>query len=243
MFPLLQKIFLLSGLLALIPGTGILAAEEAVSPGPPLALVSGTGKVLAVPDIAQLQVTIVTEAPQAQVAGAENAKKAEALVAAVKKFLKAGDTLKSMGYRITPLQTYGGQGQKPAITGYRASNSFQIIIKDPVRLGDLIDLAVRHGVNEIHGPLWEHSRLEALIQEASVQALHNARELAEALARSQGLKIKGLQRVSTRGRGIPYPREEGRMLAPAAGMEKVATPVEVGEQEIHASVEAVFALE
>ncbi len=243
MVAFLPKIFLLIGLLVLVPGTKVLAADEAAKPGPPLALVSGEGKVLAVPDIAQLQVTILTEAPQAQVAAAENAKKAEAFVAAAKKFLQAGDTLKSMGYRIMPLQTYGGQGKKPAITGYRASNNFQVTIKDPSRLGDLIDLAVRHGVNEIHGPFWEHSRLEALIQEASVQALQKAKELTEALAKSQGLKIKRLQKVSTRGRFFPIPREEARMLAPAAGVDKVATPIEVGEQEIRAAVEAVFELE
>jgi uncharacterized protein YggE len=243
MFALLQKIFLLIGFLVLIPGTQMLAGEEAVKPGPQVALVSGDGKVLAVPDIAQLQVTILTEAPQAQVAAAENAKKAEAFVAAAKKFLQAGDTLKSMGYRIMPLQTYGGQGKKPAITGYRASNSFQITIKDLTRLGDLIDLAVRQGVNEIQGPFWEHSRLETLIQEASVQALQKAKELAEALAKSQGLQIKRLLRVSTRGRGVPYPRDEARLMAPAAGAEKVATPIEVGEQEIRATVEAVFELE
>lgn len=243
MVAFIRKVFLLLGLLVLVPGTVVPAADEAAKPGPPLALVSGDGQVLAVPDIAQLQVTILTEAPQAQVAATENAKKAESFVTAVKKFLQPQDTLKSMGYRIVPLQTYGGQGKKPAITGYRASNSFQVKIKDPARLGDLIDLAVRHGVNEIHGPFWEHSRIDALIQEASVQALQKARDLAETLAKSQGLKIKRLQRVSTRGRSIPIPREEARMMAAAAGAEKVATPIEVGEQEIRAAVEAVFELE
>lgn len=223
---------------------GIAAAhEESGKTGVPVAMVSGEGKVMAVPDLATLQVTVLTEAPQAQAAAAENAKKAEALIAAMKKFLQPGDTLKSLGYRIMPLQTYGERGKKPTITGYRASNSFQVKMKDPSRLGDLIDLAVRQGANEIHGPFWEHTKIDSLIQDASVQALQKAQDLAEALAKSQGLKIKRLQKVSTRGRAVPYPRDEARMLAPAAGVEKVATPIEVGEQEIRASIEAVFELE
>lgn len=222
---------------------GVQAVEETTKPGQPVAIVNAEGHVLAVPDIAQLRVTIFTEAPQAQAAAAENAKKAEAFVTAGKKFLQAGDSFKSMGYRVMPLQTYGGQGKKPAITGYRASNSFQIKIKDPSRLGDLIDLAVRHGVNEINGPYWEHSRIDVLSQEAHVQALQKARELAESLAKSQGMKIKRLQKVAIRNRVLPFSREEARLMAPAAGAEQVATPIEVGEQEIQGTVEATFELE
>jgi uncharacterized protein YggE len=238
----INKLLLGCGL-ALFIWTFPAAAEEAAKNSPPLAFVSGEGQVLAVPDIAKLQVVILTEAPQAKAAAAENAKKAEAFVTAVKKFLQPGDTLKTMGYQVIPLKTFGEKNQKPAITGYRVSNSFQVTLKDVKRLGELIDLAVQHGVNEMHGPYWEHAKIEELIQEASVQALQKAKDLAAALAKSQGLKIKRLQRVSTRGRGMPFPREENRLMAPAAQMEKIATPIEVGEQEIRATVEAVFELE
>jgi uncharacterized protein YggE len=237
-----QVWWLVSLLLVAATGTTF-GGEEGYKPGPPLVMVNAEGQVLAVPDIAKLQVVIVTEAPQAQAAAAENAKKAEAFVSAAKKFLQPQDSLKSMGYRIVPLQTYGERGKKPAITGYRVSNNFQITIKDLSRLGDLIDLAVRQGVNEMYGPFWEHAKIDALTQEASVQALQKAKELAAALAASQGLKIKRLHKVSTRGRSIPVPREEGRMIAAAPGSDKIATPMEVGEQEIRAAVDAVFELE
>jgi len=239
----IQRVFWMMSLLCLAATAPTLGAEEGHKHGPPQALVSGEGQVLAVPDIAKLQVVILTEAPQAQTAAAENAKKAEAFVAAAKKFLQPQDALKSVGYRIVPLQTYGERGKKPAITGYRVSNNFQVTIKDLSRLGDFIDLAVRQGVNEMHGPFWEHSRMDVLIQEAGVQALQKAKDMAAALAASQGLKIKRLQRVSFRGRTVPVPREEARMLAAAPNSEKIATPMEVGEQEIRAAVDAVFELE
>ena len=161
----------------------------------------------------------------------------------MKKFLHEGDTVKSTGYRITPLYTYGERGKKPAITGYRASHGFQVNIKELARLGDLIDLAVQHGVNEIQGPIWQHSGIETLTQEASVQALQKAKQMAEALAKSQGMKVKRLHKVSTLTRIAPYPRDEARIMRAAAGPESVATPIEVGEQEIRAQIEAVFELE
>ena len=110
------------------------------------------------------------------------------------------------------------------------------------RLGDLIDLATQYGVNDIQGPVWQHSGMDNLVQEASVQALQKAKKMADALAQSQGMKIKRLQKVSTGARVVPYPREFQAVPA-AAAAEKVATPIEVGEQEIRANIEAVFELE
>jgi uncharacterized protein YggE len=183
-----------------------------------------------------------TETTTAQSASMQNAQKADTFLKSVKKFLHEGDTVKSTGYRLTPLYTYGDKGKKPAITGYRASNGFQVTIKELNRLGDLIDLATQQGVNDIQGPLWQHSRLDALVQEAGVQALQKAKQMAEALAQSQGLKIKRLLKVSTGPRMAPYPREM-KSLAPAGAAESAATPIEVGEQEIRTSIEAVFELE
>ncbi len=236
-------ILLTAGLAVLGSAAVLPASEETAKPGPSMAIVVGEGQVLAVPDIARLQVAIVTEAPQAQPAAAENAKKAEAFVAAVKKFLPAGDSFKSTGYRIIPLQTYGERGKKPTITGYRVSSSFQIKLTDLTRLGDLIDLAIRQGVNEISGPFWEHAKMDQLLQTASVQALEKARDLAEALAKAQGMKVKRLAKVINRGRQMPVPRDEARMMMAPAGAERVAPPIEVGEQEIRAVVEAAFELE
>jgi uncharacterized protein len=209
----------------------------------PVAKINSEGMVLAYPDIASLNFTIFTEAVRAPLAVAENARKADAFLHVVKKFLHEGDAVKSLGYRITPLFTYGEKGKKPAISGYRASHSFQVKIKELARLGDLIDLAVQQGINEIQGPIWQHSGIEALNQEASVQALQKAKQMAEALAKSQGMKVKRLYQVSTLTRITPFPRDEAKVMRAAAGPENVATPIEVGEQEIRAQIEAIFELE
>jgi len=235
-------IFLLVGLLLVLAPVTLMAADEDKGTAP-LAQISSEGMVKAYPDVALLNFTILTEGPKAPLASTENARKADAFLTAVKKFLQAGDTVKSTGYRIMPLYTYGDKGKKPVISGYRASNGFQVRLKDPSRLGDLIDLGVQHGANEIHGPMWEHSGLEALTQEATVQALQKARQMADTLARSQGLKVKRLKKVSTGVRVTPFPRDEARLMRAAAGPETIATPIEVGEQEIRSQIEAVFELE
>ena len=238
-----KMIFLLAGLLLALAPVNLLAAAEENKTTAPLAKINSEGMVKAYPDVALVNFTILTEAPKAPMASVENARKADVFLSQMKKFLHEGDTVKSTGYRIIPLYTYGEKGKKPAITGYRASNGFQVKLMELGRLGDLIDLGIQQGVNEIHGPSWQHSGIDALTQEATVQALHKARQMAEALARSQGMKVKRLQKVSTGARVMPYPRDEAKVMRAAAMSENVPTPIEVGEQEIRAQVEAVFELE
>ena len=210
-----QIFVLLAALLLTLTPVTLMAREGEITMPTPLAQISSEGLVKAYPDVALINFTIHTEATTAQSASKPNAEKADAFLNAVKKFLHEGDTVKSTGYRIMPLYTYGDRGKKPAITGYRASNGFQVKIKELVRLGDLIDLATQHGVNDIQGPIWQHSKIDSLVQEASVQALQKARQMAEALAQSQGMKIKRLQKVATGVRVMPYPREM-KAMAPGA---------------------------
>lgn len=234
---------LLAGLLLALTPVSLMAADEDAKITAPLARINSEGMVKAYPDVALMNFTILTEAPKAPSASAENAKKADAFLKAVTKFLHAGDTVKSTGYRIMPLYTYGNKGQKPVISGFRASSGFQVRLKDTARLGDLIDLGVQHGANEIQGPMWEHSKLETLTQEAAVLALQQARQMAEVLGRSQGLKVKRLLKVSTSFRVAPFPRDDARMMRAPVAAEAPATPIEVGEQEIRAQIEALFELE
>lgn len=65
------------------------------------------------------------------------------------------------------------------------------------------------------------------------------RRLAEALAQAAGLHLKGVERMATGVRMISQPPGE---LYPAAALAR-ATPLEVGEEEITAHIQAVFGLQ
>ena len=70
-----------------------------------------------------------------------------------------------------------------------------------------------------------------------MNALERARRLAEALAQAAGLKIKGVEKISTAIRIIaPRGAGEARLMAKEAS----PTPLEVGEEEIRAHIQAVF---
>jgi len=229
-------LLLMAGCLA---ATGQTAAAAVAGP---TITVEAEGKVAAVPDLAMLTVEVETRAPQAEAAAQENSRRAEALLQALKQALGPGDQVKTLGYRLSPVYAPKVKSGPLEITGYQAVHRLQVKVQGPARLGAVIDLALKNGASGINGPFWEHSRAEELQRQAAVAALERARRLAEALAQSQGLKIKGVETISTGIRFLPLqgPREAMRL---ASGASAPATPIEVGEEEIKASVQAVFLVE
>ena len=144
--------------------------------------------------------------------------------------------MKTLGFRLNPVYAAKDRTNPPEVKGYEALHRFQVRVKGPERLGAIIDLALKNGASGVNGPFWEHSRLEELQRGAAVAALERARRLAEALAQSQGLKVTGVEKISTGVQFRPFPALARSMTAAAPA----TTPIEVGEEEIKASVQAVF---
>ena len=174
------------------------------------------GKVTAVPDLALLTLEVETQAPQAEAAAQENARRADTLLKALKQALVPDDQVKTLGYRLSPVYAPKDKTAPPEIKGYQAVHRFQVKVKGPARLGAIIDLALKNGASGVNGPVWAHSRLEELQREAAVAALERARRLAEALAQAQGLKIKGVEKISTGVHFIPIEGRRDEAMAPGA---------------------------
>jgi uncharacterized protein YggE len=214
------------------------AADRPASPKPPTISVDAEGKVAATPDMATLTLDVETQAPQAATASQKNARLAEGLLQAVKKLLGPEEKIRTLSYRLFPVYAPQDKAHPPEIKGYRASHRFQVQVRDLGRPGEVIDTAMKNGASRINGPYWGHSRLEELQREAAVDALGRARRLAEALAQAAGLKIKGVENISTGVRIVPWRGAREYALAAAPG--GAPTPIEVGEEEIKANVHAVF---
>jgi len=213
-----------SGLTAEPPGTAPTIAVEA------------EGKVTAVPDLALLTLEVETKASSAEAAAQENSRRADGLLKALKQGFPE-DQVKTLGYRLSPVYAAKDKSSPPEIKGYQAVHRFQVKVKGPARLGAIIDLALKNGASGVSGPVWAHSRLEELQREAAVAALERARRLAEALAQAQGLTIKGVEKIST---GLQYHPYRGAGEAMRMSAAAPPTPIEVGEEEIKASVQVVF---
>ncbi len=215
------------------------APARAAEPAPPTISVSAEGKVTAKPDMATLHLEVETQALQSQAAAVENARVSDGLLQALKKILKPEEKIQTLGYRLMPMRSYKDKAKPEAITGFQAIHRFKVEVRDLERLGMVFDTALKSGASKVNGPFWGHSRLEELQRQAAVEALNKAQRLAADLAQAAGVKIKGIQQVSTH-LPLMYPR--GTTEAFVAAKRETPTPVEVGEEEIKASVNAVFAV-
>jgi hypothetical protein len=234
----MPRIILSIFLLALITaGFSPPPAQAAETISPPTIVVTADGKVMATPDLARLTLEVETQAGTAAAAGQENAKRTKALLAAVKPVLAPEDKLRTLGYRLLPVHAGENKASPPEIKGYRAVNRLEVKVMDVARVGTVIDTAVKNGATRVNGPYWSHSRLDELQRQAAVNALERARHMADALAQAAGLKIKGLDKIATGIRMIaPRGAGETDLMARAAA----PTPIEVGEEEISANVQAIF---
>jgi len=222
--------------LAVLSLSCALAAE---TPPSPTVSVEAEGKVTAKPDMATLTLEVETQAATAEAASQENAGRAQGLLAALKQALGPEDNVRTLSFRVMPLRAPRDQTHPAQIKGYQALHRLEAQVKDLDRLGRVLDTALHHGATEIKGPYWGHSHLEELQRQAAVDALGRARRLAEALAQASGLKIKEVDKISTGVRFMP-PRAGGEVFMAAKA--PVPTPLEVGEEEIKAQIQAVFRL-
>jgi uncharacterized protein len=205
--------------------------------------VEAEGEVQAKPDMAALSLAVETQASQVEEARAANALASEALLNAMKGFLKPEEKIQSVSYRVYPIYQQKEKvqaGQKirtDEVVGYKVEHFFRVELRDLTRIGQVSDLALKNGANRVQGPYFDHTEKEKLQQQAAVLALKRARELAAALAQAADLKVTRLKKVSTAPAYRPVRMAERAMMAVDAAPE---TPIEVGEEKFQARVSAIF---
>jgi uncharacterized protein YggE len=220
-----------------VAGLSLTPGLAAKTPSPPSITVDAEGKVLAIPDLARLTVEVETQAATAAAAAQENAQQADRLLKALKQVMGPEDKIRTLGYRLMPVRSYKDKSSPQEIKGYQAVNRLEVKILDVARLGTVIDASWKAGASQVRGPFWDHSRIEELQRQAAVNALERARRMAEALAQAAGVKIKGVDKIST---GIRFLAARGGGEMQSMAKASSPTPIEVGEEEIRAHIQAVF---
>lgn len=210
-------------------------------PPPPRDVIRAIGEatVSAAPDQAIITVSVMTQAPTAQAAAADNATKTSAVLAAVKKALEPGAEVKTVGYSLAPAYTYPREGGEPKITGYQASNSVLVKTADLSRVGPVIDAATAAGANNIQGLQFTIKDNRAVERQALEMAARNAVEKTKAIAAGLGVTVGRVVMAEEGGASVqPVYRDTMAFKAAAAS----PTPIESGSVEVHATVTVTVAI-
>ncbi len=214
-------------------------AEAPVMAGTRLDIVA-SGDVSAVPDVAQIGAGVVTQAPRAADAMAENARRTAATIAALKKAGVADRDIQTSSISLSPQYRYA-DNQPPVITGYQASNRVSIRFRDVKRAGAILDTLVAAGANQIDGPNLTVDRPEALYDQAREKAVAEARARASLYAKAAGMQVKRIVSISEGTiEGTPRPMPMAMM---ARSKESADTAIEAGEQKLSISLSVTFELQ
>jgi uncharacterized protein YggE len=135
---------------------------------------------------------------------------------------------------LTPTYRYP-QGGKPEIVGYTASNTVRIKSSRLDQVGRLIDAAMQAGANNVNRLVFTLKDEQAAQLEALRTASAKAKEKAEAIAASLGLKVVKISSITEGERAI-QPVFRQAMAARGEALAAAPTPVEPGTVQIRSTV-------
>ena len=225
--------------IVLAPGFGGGISRAATDSNPPqhTISVSGTGRVLVKPDVADISLGVHVERGKAK----------ESEIAAAELMGKIVDALKAAGVADADIQTanlslqptYDYSSSKQFITGYATDNVVSITVRDLSKVGETVDAAVDAGATQVNGISFrvdDQAKVEAQAREA---AMKDAKSKADALASAAGVNITGVASISEVSSPIPTPYPYA-VSAGAPAQDRAVTPVEPGKVTLDVTVTVTY---
>ncbi|HXH01645.1 MAG TPA: SIMPL domain-containing protein [Xanthomonadaceae bacterium] len=239
----MRRPLLLSCLLAIgcspMSGTAQTPAHAFPADGTLLS-VSAQAEARRVPDVATLSAGVVTQAADANTALRENAEQMSRVVAAIKAAGIAERDVQTSGISVQPQYRYA-ENQPPKITGYQASNTVNLKVREIGKLGRVLDALVAQGANQVNGPSFEIDKPEPAYDEARRAALDKAKARAAMYAEALDLRVRRIVSINEGGGGFQPPMPMMRTQAMDA-MASKETSVSPGENTLSVSLDVVFEL-
>jgi len=202
-------------------------------------VVTGDALVQAQPDTAIVQIAAVTQARTALEAQQENARKADAIMRAVKQVVGTDAEVKTSGYSLQPQYAYR-EGQPPLIRGYEARNTITVTLSDLSKVGATIDAASAAGASNIDSLSFTLRRDRPAQEQALTEATREAVAKAQTLAAALGGRVVRIVEVVESGMvRPPIPLYADAARARVSAEAAPPTPIEPGTLDIRAQVQVV----
>jgi uncharacterized protein YggE len=161
------------------------------------------------------------------------------VVAAIKAAGIADKDVQTSGINLSPKYRYA-ENESPKITGYQASNTVSLKVRDIANLGKVLDALAAGGANQINGPSFQIDQPDPVYDEARLAALKKAQARAETYAKALGLRVRRIVSISEGGGGDFRPMPV--MAMQARGKAEMDTSVSPGETTLSVNLDVVFEL-
>jgi len=224
-----------AGVVALaIPANGAGTAENRYI------TVTGVGTVSVVPDAIRFNATVSTIGSTNAAALSGASKSAAAVRAALKTAGIATKDIRSANISVYPEYNWT-QETGTKITGYRASQSFDVLVRTASKAGGIIEAVVNAGGDSVQlgGVIPTTLNPSAATEDARAAAVANAKSKAFSYARLLGTsigKVLSLEEQSSPVYSTPFP------TAKAGAADATALEIDLGEQDVTVTITVRWAL-
>ncbi len=195
--------------------------------------VSAEGKVIAIPDVAEIRLSVISEGKDLVVIQRENSKKVNKVIDFLKEKGIKDEDIKTEAYNLQP--KYDWNKSPYQIVGYTLNQTILVKVRDLNKTGEILSEAVKNGVNQIFGPNFTIDNPEKLKSQAREMAIKKAKEKAEAIAKASGFKLLRITSFEEVEEGLIYPLYSMR-AAEVKSAEASLPQIEPGSQEIKVKV-------
>ncbi len=199
--------------------------------------ISGEGKVLAKPDIAQVNLSVLSDAASVVLAQKDNTDKMNKIIKAMKGLGIKEEDLKTASYNISPRYQY--LAGKSTIIGYEVTQALEVKIRDLDKVGDILGQAAALGANQVGSLTFTFDNPEKLQSEARQKAIVDAKKKAEDLAGGLGVQLGKIVSFSESVSGEPNPiyYAAEKMGVGGGG---TAPEIQTGQNEIQVNVTLAY---
>lgn len=219
----------LTGLAAAAVATPSLAQESKSMPR--LISLNGHGEVKAKPDMAIVNVGVMTQAVTAREALTQNTAAMEKVFASLKASGIEAKDIQTSNFMINPRYQYDqNNAQPPRVIGYDVSNTVTVSVKKLDTLGAVLDKVVGEGSNQINGVMFAIADDEKFKDEARKLAVADAERKAKLYAEATRISLGQIMSLSEGNYQPPQPVYYGKAVRADAAQS--AVPIAEGEQTV-----------
>lgn len=205
--------------------------------------VSGTGEVVAVPDIATFSFAVTEESLNIGEAQTNSAKSVNDIMDYLTKNGVDKNDIKTTGYSIYPRYEYYNSSTyypsgKQTLAAYVVSQNVEVKVRKISDAGKLLGGIGELGANDISGLTFSFDKDQELKDQARTQAITEAKSQASAIASELGVSLGRIVSYSENGPGpLPYAMNVGVVSAKAPSASPDITP---GESKISSTVSITY---
>ncbi len=202
--------------------------------------IKGEGIATMKPDVAKVSLGVRTEKATVEKAQEENTEKMNQIIVMLEEQEIEEKDMRTTNYNVNPKYDWNDGDRK--VVGYYVNQAVEVTIRDHEKINTILKLAADNGANDIGSLRFEIDDEEELKQEARAEAIANAKEKADELAKQLDVKLGKIISFSESQNGYIDMPQYKAMADEAYGLGggEEAPRIQTGENEITVNVSLTY---